>query len=183
MDKKLIFFIISILLMGVGSCFIIGMDDSYNKYDMGKEILINDVAGVNNVILNKSDFEHFKNEYYIILSGVDGYHTQNGDTRLCYRPLNSNIIFSNITIHSSHMGAYVNPSSVINYKNETIAGIEGYSYCDNLKIQTKTFMFSIDNKTYFIEAVMDNENATVEEYNKGIEIFLYAWLNASGYKQ
>lgn len=182
MDKKLIVFIISILLIVIGACFIIGMYDSYTKYDGDKEFLINDVAGVSNVILNKSDFEHFKNEDYIILSGVDRYHTENGDTRLCYKPLNSNIIFSNMTIPSSHMDTYINQSSVINYKNETIAGINGYSYCDNSIIQTKTFMFSINNTTYFIRVVMDNENATIEEYNKGIEILLYAWLNALRYK-
>ena len=135
------------------------------------EIVVNNVAGVNNVKLNSSNF----GEYTTTSGGVDNFHAPNGDLILRYFPSESKIRFSNMTSSADKLNSYLEPAQgFTNPEKKTFAGIKGYTY-HNQSSNEITFMFVMNNKIYFITYESESEFGVVE--------LLTAWLTASGFKQ
>lgn len=163
-----IFFLVFIGLVGVAQ---------YGAKNSNKNITVNNVAGVDNVILPGTFHPTGISE-----AGNDTYHNQYGDMIIYYTKTGSEITFFNGTDNPNNL-----PSSEtskddqalgITRANKTIGGIKGV-LVTGLNSKTNknesTFYFIINDKLYMI----DFKGNSYE----GVAILLTAWLDASGYKQ
>lgn len=167
--KKLIIILIIILAIAIGALFIVTSSG---------EIIVNNVAGVNNVKLNSSLFSSDPN----INQGNDSYHTKYGDFIAIYTPTGSNMRFNDVAksvdeSNSSNTKSFNFNESDSNTKPLIIAGIKGY-YTNNEE-SGDVFSFIINNRTYKIIIT----NGTLSSNLEGIKSLLTAWLKASGYNQ
>lgn len=166
MNKKII--IIVLIILGV--VLVSGCIGS-------SELVINNVAGVNNV---KLPSENFTASY--IEGGDDNYHNANGDMSIGYNPTGSGITFYNTTNEYNETSFYSESGYVFNDSYSTtepivIAGIKGY-YSHDVDLGD-SFFFVMNNKVYMISIT----NGTLTDNLVGVEFLLKAWLEASGYKQ
>lgn len=175
MNKKIIIGIIIILgVVAVSGC--IGND----------ELTINNVAGVDNVKLNNSLFSSPSS----FEKGSDEYHGINGDVGVKYNPTGDTISFA-VYSNSTDIEGWLEDDGYSNIEEMTINGIKGYYISDSDKAKQENvelgdnFIFVMNGKIYGFSVVSNNgENiGSVMDNKIGIELFLSAWLNASGYHQ
>ncbi|MEA4957212.1 hypothetical protein SDC9_08485 [bioreactor metagenome] len=159
---------------------------------MNSAIVVNDVAGVDNVELNSSLFSKSGG---ILENAKDDYHAQNGDFFIKYLQTGDTITFSNTSEKYNETDFYSDSGWIVDdgytvYEPMTIAGIKGYYITDNEKAINENmqlgdvFVFVMNDKVYTIS--VSNENETFPSLlldKEGINLLLNAWLKASGFKQ
>lgn len=185
--NKILIILLIIIIAIIGAMIMIASNS---------ELVINDVAGVNNVKLNKSVFSESDGiSDGSVGKGKDNFHGINGDVSLKYLITNDNIIFSNTTEKYNETKFYSNSGWIIDdgyttIEKMTIAGIKGYYITDNQKAINEnvrlgdTFVFVINDTVYSISLSSENNPFPSLINNKeGISLMLSAWLEASGLKQ
>lgn len=134
------------------------------------ELVIDNVAGVNNVTLPGENFS------------AGGVIPTNGYSIVHYKPLNKDIYFYDLNMSDTGYNTLINSQSTSNDDDvKNISGINGtLNYYPEAK--TLVFLFEVNNKMYSIDVMFIEENQ-VDEAENAISILLSAWLKVSGYQQ
>lgn len=165
MDNKNILIIIGVVIIALvailAGVFLISTSNG--------EIVIDNVAGVNNVTLPAENFSAAGN---IPITGYSIVH---------YKPLGKDIHFYDLNMSDTGYTNLINTPGINNSDVRNISGISGtLNYYPEAK--TLIFIFEANNKLYSIDVMFIEQNQ-VAEAEVAITILLSAWLKASGYQQ
>jgi len=183
MNKKSILIIIAILVISA---------ILYSALTSSNEIIVNNVAGVDNVRLDANMF----GPAFKVKGEDDGFHLDSGSFIVQNKMTSDRIVF--FVEDAEYLKKFHHDLHILerwqNYdsnkreiSNLTVSGINGHLIVSKTSESVEYYTFSINDKTYVMYVTFTSDSKSkVDSINSNLDAItalLDAWLKASDYKQ